>query len=138
APPHRQSASQVAGAVLLICGARSRKTKTLAARAAALIRNGVAPGSILFLTFTRRAANEMIRRAGQVVGTAAAAGVWGGTFHAVANRLLRVHGQALGLSKNFTVMDQGDAQELLDLIRTDFNLHEASNRFPKKGPLLAI
>src|SRR5438034_3006942 len=121
-PQQRQAAEHVAGPLLVIAGAGSGKTKTLAARVAALIRNGVAPGSILLLTFTRRAANEMIRRAGQVVGTAAAAGVWGGTFHAVANRLLRVHGQALGLSKNFTVMDQGDAQELLDLIRTDFNL----------------
>src|SRR5262249_47641943 len=128
----------ISGPLLVIAGAGTGKTKTLAARVAALIRGGVLPGRILLLTFTRRAAAEMIRRAGQVVGENRAAGVWGGTFHAIAHRLLRIYSQALGLSKTFVIMDQGDAEDLLQLIRTDFELHRSTSRFPQKGTLLAI
>src|SRR5437868_3993071 len=137
-PNQRAAVEHHAGPLLVVAGAGSGKTKTLATRVAALIRKGVAADSILLLTFTRRAANEMIRRAGQVVGEAAAAGVWGGTFHAVAHRLLRVYSQGMGLSKNFTVMDQGDAEDLLHLIRTDFHLQKSPSRFPQKSTLLAI
>jgi DNA helicase-2/ATP-dependent DNA helicase PcrA len=134
----RAAAEHPGGPLLVIAGAGTGKTKTLAARVAALIRAGATPNRILLLTFTRRAAIEMIRRAGHVVGESVATGVWGGTFHAVANRLLRTYAQPLGLSPNFVVMDQSDAEDLLHLIRTDFNLHEATVRFPKKGTLLAI
>src|SRR5262249_37998236 len=137
-PNQRAAAEHPAGPLLVIAGAGTGKTKTLAARVAALIRAGAAPDGILLLTFTRRAASEMIRRAGHVVGETVAAGVWSGTFHAVAHRLLRTHAQPLGLSSNFVVMDQGDAEDLLHLIRTDFNLHQATVRFPLKGTLLAI
>ncbi|HEV3083857.1 MAG TPA: ATP-dependent helicase, partial [Gemmataceae bacterium] len=137
-PNQRAAVQHDSGPLLVIAGAGSGKTKTLATRVAALIRKGVAADTILLLTFTRRAANEMIRRAGHVVGEAAAAGVWGGTFHAVAHRLLRMHSQGMGLSKSFTVMDQGDAEDLLHLIRTDFNLHKSQSRFPQKSTLLAI
>src|SRR5262249_38544898 len=134
----RPAAEHAAGPLLAIAGAGTGKTKTLAARVAALIRSGAPPGGILLLTFARRAASEMIRRAGHVVGETLAAGVWGGTFHAVAHRLLRSYAQPLGLIPNFVVMDQGDAEDLLHLIRTDFNLHQATARFPQKGTLLAI
>src|SRR5260370_4907131 len=134
----RRAAEHPAGPLLVIAGAGTGKTKTLAARVAALIRRGISPGRILLLTFTRRAAAEMIRRAGQVVGESPAAGVWGGTFHAIAHRLLRMYSQALGLSNSFVIMDQGDAEDLLQLIRTDFQLHRATSRFPQKGTLLAI
>jgi DNA helicase-2/ATP-dependent DNA helicase PcrA len=134
----RAAAEHASGPLLVIAGAGTGKTKTLAARVAALIQGGVISGRILLLTFTRRAAGEMIRRAGQVVGESAAAGVWGGTFHAIAHRLLRMHSQPLGLSKGFVIMDQGDAEDLLQLIRTDFQLHRAPTRFPQKGTLLAI
>src|SRR5919201_3740451 len=134
----RAAAEHLAGPLLVIAGAGSGKTKTLAARVAALIRGGTPPERILLLTFTRRAAGEMIRRAGQVVGETLAAGVWGGTFHAIAHRLLRIHGPSLGLGKSFTVMDQGDAQDLMHLIRTDLNLHRSRTRFPQKATLLAI
>jgi DNA helicase-2/ATP-dependent DNA helicase PcrA len=134
----RAAAEHLSGSLLVIAGAGTGKTKTLAARVAALIRGGVVPGRILLLTFTRRAAAEMIRRAGQVVGESMAAGVWSGTFHAIAHRLLRTYSQALGLNKNFVIMDQGDAEDLLHLIRTDFQLHRAVSRFPQKGTLLAI
>lgn len=134
----RAAAEHGSGPLLVIAGAGTGKTKTLAARVATLIQSGVIPGRILLLTFTRRAAGEMIRRAGQVVGESAAAGVWGGTFHAIAHRLLRMYSQALGLSKGFVIMDQGDAEDLFQLIRTDFQLHRARTRFPQKGTLLAI
>src|SRR5919201_1156663 len=107
----RAAAEHLAGPLLVIAGAGSGKTKTLAARVAALIGAGVPAERILLLTFTRRAAGEMIRRAGQVVGETVAAGVWGGTFHAVAHRLLRIYSQPLGLGSKFTVMDPGDAQD---------------------------
>jgi DNA helicase-2/ATP-dependent DNA helicase PcrA len=137
-PNQRAAAEHGSGPLLVIAGAGTGKTKTLAARVAALIRGGASPGRILLLTFTRRAAQEMIRRAGQVVGEATAAGVWGGTFHAVSHRLMRIHGRQIGLSKNFVVVDQGDAQDLLHLIRTDLGVHRARTRFPQKATLLAI
>src|SRR5215510_16021268 len=117
-PNQRAAAEHPAGSLLVIAGAGTGKTKTLAARVAALIRGGATPSGILLLTFTRRAASEMIRRASHVMGETLAAGVWGGTFHAVSHRLLRAHAQPLGLTPNFVVMDQGDAEDLLHLIRT--------------------
>jgi DNA helicase-2/ATP-dependent DNA helicase PcrA len=137
-PNQRTAAEHCAGPLLVVAGAGTGKTKTLAARVAALIRRGASPGRILLLTFTRRAAGEMVRRAGQVVGEATAAGVWGGTFHAISHRLLRHYGRQLGLGKNFVVLDQGDAQDLMHLIRTDLGYHKAVTRFPQKGTLLAI
>lgn len=137
-PSQRQAAEHREGPLLVIAGAGTGKTKALAARVAALIRAGASPGRILLLTFTRRAATEMLRRAGQVVGETVAAGVWGGTFHAIGHRLLRMYSQPLGLGKNFVVMDQGDAEDVLNLIRTDFDLHRQTSRFPQKGTLLAI
>lgn len=134
----RAAARHAAGPLRVIAGAGTGKTKTLAARVACLIQSGAAPSEILLLTFTRRASVEMIRRAGQVVGDAAVAAVWGGTFHAVANRLLRTYGQPLGLGNQFVVMDQGDAQDLIHLIRTDLELHQSKTRFPQKSTLLAI
>jgi DNA helicase-2/ATP-dependent DNA helicase PcrA len=80
----------------------------------------------------------MLRRAGQVVGEAAARSVWGGTFHAVAHRLLRTYHRPLGLAANFVVLDQGDAEDLLQLVRTDLGFHQSASRFPLKGTLLAV
>jgi DNA helicase-2/ATP-dependent DNA helicase PcrA len=137
-PQQRAAAEHASGPLLVVAGAGTGKTKTLAARVAALIQAGVDPARILLLTFTRRAAAEMIRRAGQVVGEAAAAGVWGGTFHAVAHRLLRAHAQPLGLDARFVILDQGDAEDLFHLVRTDLELHKSISRFPQKATLLAI
>src|SRR5262249_892291 len=133
----RAAAEHPAGPLRVIAGAGTGKTKTLAARVAALVRADATPPAILLLTFTPRAASEMIRGASHVMGETLAAGVWGGTFHAVSHRLLRAYAQPLGLSPNFVVMDQGDAEDLLHLIRTDFELHQATARFPQKGTLLA-
>src|SRR6516162_8536901 len=87
----RAAVEHAAGPLLVIAGAGTGKTRTLAARVAALIHGGADPAHILLLTFTRRAAAAMLRQACRVVGEAVAAGVWGGTFHATAVRLLRAH-----------------------------------------------
>src|SRR5436305_1420487 len=94
-PAQRTAAEHFAGPLLVVAGAGTGKTKTLAARVAALIHGGADPGRILLLTFTRRAASEMIRRAGRVVGEAVARAVWGGTFHSISHRLLRMFSQPL-------------------------------------------
>ncbi len=128
--------------LLVIAGAGTGKTMTLAHRVAQLILAGADPGRILLLTFTRRAAAEMTRRAEGLVshvrGGASGRLPWAGTFHSIANRLLRLHGSALGLEPEFTVLDRGDAEDLMDLERTQLDLDRTAKRFPKKATCLAI
>jgi DNA helicase-2/ATP-dependent DNA helicase PcrA len=128
------------GPVLVIAGAGTGKTWTLACRVAYLIEQGVPPERILLLTFSRRAAREMLSRAGRLVSNQSTGKVWGGTFHAIANRVLRLHGRALGLAPDFTVLDQADMADLMDLIRGEQrhprDKHE--RRFPRKDTLVAI
>lgn len=128
------------GPLLIVAGAGSGKTKTLAYRVAWLIHQGVPPERILLLTFTRRAAEEMLKRAAQAVGTGTGgtARVWGGTFHALANRLLRMYAQPAGLSPDFTVMDQSDAEDLMDVVRHELDLSARDKRFPRKSTCLGI
>jgi DNA helicase-2/ATP-dependent DNA helicase PcrA len=145
-PEQRAAATFDAGAVgarplLVIAGAGTGKTTTLAHRVAHLILQGAEPGRILLLTFTRRAAAEMTRRAeGLVARVRGASGrlPWAGTFHSVANRLLRLHGAALGLEPEFTVLDRTDAEDLLDLERTTLELDRTAKRFPRKATCIAI
>ena len=137
-----------AGPLLIIAGAGTGKTMTLAHRVAHLIIEGVRPERILLLTFTRRAAQEMGRRVDSIVrstlanqaGGLAAAGVlpWSGTFHSVANRLLRRYAANLELDPGFSVLDRGDAADLLDVTRHELGLSRKSRRFPKKDTCLAI
>jgi DNA helicase II / ATP-dependent DNA helicase PcrA len=129
--------------LLVLAGAGTGKTATLAHRVAALIERDARPGRILLLTFTRRAAEEMIRRVESLLGGSPgraplAAPVWGGTFHSVAARLLRLHGAALGLPANFTIMDRADAEDLLNLLRADLEPATRQQRFPLKGTCLDI
>jgi len=126
------------GHLLVVAGAGTGKTKTLACRVARLLSDGVQPERILLLTFSRRAAREMVSRAARMAETDEARRVWGGTFHSVANRLLRHHGAAVGLRPGFTVLDQGDCAELLGLVRHGLGLGEKGRRFPKKDTLAAI
>ena len=136
------------GPLLIIAGAGTGKTMTLAHRVAHLIIEGVRPERILLLTFTRRAAQEMGRRVDTIVrdtlasqaGGLAAAGVlpWSGTFHSVANRLLRRYAANLDLDPGFSVLDRGDAADLLDVTRHQLGLSRKSRRFPKKDTCLAI
>ena len=115
----RAAAVHDGGHLLIVAGAGSGKTTTLASRLAALVQRGAAPERILLLTFSRRAAAELLRRAEAEAGHDVARRTWGGTFHAVANRLLRRHGWAVGLDPAFTVLDQADTADLLALVRSD-------------------
>ena len=126
------------GPLLVIAGAGSGKTRTLASRVARLIDDGASPDRILLLTFTRRAAAEMLRRAGGLVDRQATGRVWGGTFHSIANRLLRRHATAVGLSDGFTVLDQSDAAGLFGLLRAESGFAEGKTRFPRKETLSAV
>ncbi len=126
------------GPLLVIAGAGTGKTRTLACRVAHLIEQGIGAERILLLTFTRRAASVMVRQAERMLGSDDVRTVWGGTFHAVANRLLHVYGHAIGLAPDFTILDQGDAGDLLNLIRHDLGFAKAKTRFPKKQTLLDI
>jgi DNA helicase-2/ATP-dependent DNA helicase PcrA len=129
------------GPVLVIAGAGSGKTKTLSHRVAHLVVNGVDPQRILLLTFTRRAAQELINRAQAI--TAAVTKVhsefpWAGTFHAIGAKVLREYADQIGLDRHFTILDREDAADLLDLVRHDLDMHLATKRFPQKGTCLAI
>ena len=136
------------GPLLVVAGAGTGKTMTLAHRVAHLVIEGVDTGRILLLTFTRRAAAEMTRRVESIVRDTLArdrsqplpAGVlaWSGTFHSVGNRLLRRFAFALGLDPGFSVLDRGDAADLLDVSRHELGLSRQSRRFPKKDTCLAI
>ncbi|MGQ0519643.1 MAG: ATP-dependent helicase [Actinomycetota bacterium] len=137
-PEQREAVLHDGGHLLVVAGAGSGKTRTLACRVARLLATGVAPERILLLTFSRRAAREMLTRAGQLAEADGARRVWGGTFHAVANRLLRRHGAAVGLRSGFTVLDQGDGADLLGLVRNELGLGEKGRRFPRKDTLASI
>jgi DNA helicase-2/ATP-dependent DNA helicase PcrA len=126
----------------VIAGAGSGKTKTLAHRVAHLVLNGVDPHRILLLTFTRRAAEEMIRRVKRITATALGSQQvdlpWSGTFHAVGARLLREYALLIGLKSSFTILDRSDAADLMDLVRHDLGLSTKASRFPKKDTCLSI
>jgi DNA helicase II / ATP-dependent DNA helicase PcrA len=133
-PQQAAAATHGDGPLLIIAGAGTGKTRTLVYRVAHLIETGVRPDRILLLTFTRRASQEMLSRAEKLVG-ATSRKVHGGTFHATAHRLLRRFGQAAGLAKDFTIMDQGDSADLMQISRSQLGYAQKSKRFPKKETL---
>jgi DNA helicase-2/ATP-dependent DNA helicase PcrA len=134
--------------LLIAAGAGTGKTRTLAHRVARLILAGIDPRRLLLLTFTRRAALEMTRRAQQILlagrrSRSAGGGEvellpWSGTFHSIGNRLLRRYATTLSLDPAFTVLDRADSADLMDLVRSDLGFTRARSRFPKKGTCLAI
>jgi DNA helicase-2/ATP-dependent DNA helicase PcrA len=128
-------------ALLIVAGAGTGKTRTLVARLARLVDDGLAPERLLLVTFSRRAADELVRRLGHLVGAALARQVHAGTFHSVAHRLLRQHGGRLGLGEGFTVIDQGDAADLMQLARQEVaaaRSPEVRRRFPRKETLVGV
>ncbi len=139
-PQQREAVTYGDGPLLVIAGAGSGKTRTLAYRVAYLVERGIPPESILLLTFTRRAAEEMLRRAERITAqsTPFVGKVWGGTFHATANRLLRMYHQKVDLPRNFTIMDQSDAEDLMDVVKHDLGYHSRDKRFPRKSTCLSI
>src|SRR5678809_58313 len=123
------------GPLLVIAGAGSGKTRTLTYRVAYLLENGVDPRNILLLTFTNKAARQMLDRVANLLPVDAT-GLWGGTFHSVGNRILRRHGTALGYSSGFTIMDREDQKDLIDAVVTSAGIDPKEIRFPK-GDVLA-
>ena len=134
--------------LLIVAGAGTGKTATLAHRVAYQIATGTSPSRVLLLTFTRRAAAEMLRRVDGILRRLEAADpqtqpnaggrVWGGTFHATATRLLRLHGRSIGLEPSFTILDRGDAEDLMGVLRTELGLSKNDRRFPLKGTCMDI
>ena len=123
------------GPLLVIAGAGSGKTRTLTYRVAYLLENGIDPRNILLLTFTNKAAREMLGRVANLLPIDAS-GLWGGTFHSIGNRILRRHGSALGYSSGFTIMDREDQKELIDAVVASAGIDPKEIRFPK-GDVLA-
>ena len=144
----RVGAAFDAGPLLIVAGAGTGKTMTLAHRVAHFVVEGVDTRRILLLTFTRRAAMEMTRRVESILRQALAgrkngplpAGIlpWSGTFHSIGNRLLRQFAHNLGLDPGFSILDRGDAADLMDVARHELGLSKTSRRFPKKDTCLAI
>jgi len=133
-PQQAAAATHGSGPLLIIAGAGTGKTRTLIYRVAHLIDTGVKAERILLLTFTRRAAQEMLSRAERLVGGSSRK-VHGGTFHATGHRLLRRFGAAAGLPRDFTIMDQGDSADLMQLSRSQLGYAAKGKRFPKKETL---
>jgi DNA helicase-2/ATP-dependent DNA helicase PcrA len=132
-----QAATTVEGPLLIIAGAGTGKTRTLVYRVAHLIDIGVDPRSILLLTFTRRAAEEMLRRASLLIDSRCTQ-VAGGTFHSFANMALRQFGPRGGLSPSFTIMDRSDSEDVIQLLRTEMGLNYKDRRFPRKQTVAEI
>lgn len=132
-----QAATAMEGPLLIIAGAGTGKTRTLVYRVAHLIDQGVDPRSILLLTFTRRAAEEMLRRASLLIDSRCSQ-VAGGTFHSFANLVLRSWGRHIELSPSFTIMDRSDSENVIQLIRSDMGLNTKEKRFPRKQTVAEI
>jgi DNA helicase-2/ATP-dependent DNA helicase PcrA len=133
-------ATAPAGASLVIAGAGSGKTRAITYRVAYLVEHGVAPARICLATFTNRAAREMLRRVEQLTGgsTDAARRVWGGTFHRIANLILRRHAESIGYTSNFSILDSEDAKDFLSVCVDEAGIDTKARRFPKAEVLQDI
>ena len=133
----RRAATASPGAYLVIAGAGSGKTRTLVYRVAHLVEQGVAPESILLLTFTRRAAQEMLRRASEVLDERCRK-VAGGTYHSFANLVLRRYAQHVGFDRGFTIIDRSDAVDMIGILRTEGGYDQKGRRFPRADLILSL
>ena len=129
-----EAATSVEGPHLIIAGAGTGKTRTIVYRVAYLVELGVKPSSILLLTFTRKAAQEMLRKASLLLDSRCEE-VSGGTFHSFANSVLRRYAQLLGYTSNYSILDQTDAEDVVNLLRTKMKLDTREKRFPRKETL---
>ena len=136
-PAQHDAATSLNGPLLVIAGAGTGKTRALVYRVARLVESGVDPANILLLTFTRRASAEMLRRASQLLDGRCER-VAGGTFHSFANTVLRRHGAALGISPGFTILDRGDSEDVINLLRAQLGLDKKEKRFPRKQAIAEI
>ncbi len=136
-PAQYEAVTSVNGPHLIIAGAGTGKTRTIVFRVAYLVELGVRPESILLLTFTRRAAQEMLRRAASILDSRCDK-VAGGTFHSFANMVLRRYASLIGFDPAFTILDQSDAEDVVNLLRTQMKLDTRKRRFPKKQLLFSL
>ena len=120
------------GPMLVVAGAGSGKTRTLTYRVARMVEGGISPESILLLTFTRKAAHEMLRRAATLLDSRCEK-VVGGTFHSFANMILRRYGRAINLQPGFTILDQSDSEDVIRLLVEQLGFNKRGRNFPKKG-----
>ena len=125
------------GPMLVIAGAGSGKTRALTYRLAWLVHNGVDPARILLVTFTNRAAREMLSRVALLVRQQMRQ-IWGGTFHHIANRILRQHGSRLNIAPDFTILDRQDAKDLMGSCVSEAGIATRQMRFPRKAVLVSI
>lgn len=125
------------GPMLVIAGAGSGKTRTLVYRAIRLIEDGINPENILLLTFTRKAAGEMLRRASRLLDDRCS-NISGGTFHSFANMILRRYAKLIGFASNFSILDRKDAEDVIGLVRTNMGYHKSKERFPHKETISDI
>jgi DNA helicase-2/ATP-dependent DNA helicase PcrA len=130
-----EAVTHLAGPLLVVAGAGSGKTRTLVFRVAHLLEQGILPENILLLTFTRRAAQEMLWRA-SILLDESCQDVAGGTFHAMANMLLRRYGYHIGFMPNFTILDRSDAEGIINILKSSLSLAGAGKRFPSKRIIL--
>jgi len=133
-PQQLEAVTTLDGPLLVVAGAGSGKTRTLVYRVARLVESGVTPAQILLLTFTRKAAEEMLRRAGGLVGGSCAQ-VAGGTFHSFAHQVLRRYATEIGLAPGFSILDRGDSEDVIGLVRGELALDRKERRFPRKQTL---
>ncbi len=132
-----EAVTSIDGPHLILAGAGTGKTRTIVYRVAYLVERGVRPQAVLLLTFTRKAAQEMLRRAAILLDSRCEQ-VAGGTFHSFANTFLRKHVHLLGYQRNYTILDQSDAEDVVNLIRTKLKLDTREKRFPRKETLYDI
>jgi len=130
-PAQYEAATSLNGPHLIIAGAGTGKTRTIVYRVAYMVELGVKPDAILLLTFTRKAANEMLRKASILLDSRCEQ-VSGGTFHSFANSVLRKYAGQIGYESNFTILDQTDAEDVVNLIRTRMKFDTKEKRFPRK------
>jgi DNA helicase II / ATP-dependent DNA helicase PcrA len=133
-----EAVTAINGPVLVIAGAGSGKTRVIVHRVAFMMENGISPGDMLLLTFTRKAANEMLGRVQQLLEDSAAQKVFGGTFHAFSNYILRKYSNILKIPNNFTIIDEEDSADTIDLIRSGLKIEKREKAFPRKNRIQEI
>jgi len=133
-----EAVTSIKGPVLVIAGAGSGKTRIIVHRVAFMLENGIDPNEILLLTFTRKAADEMIGRVQELLKDSNARKVFGGTFHSFSNHILRKYGNMLGIPSNFTIIDSEDSADTIDLIKSELKIEKKEKAFPKKNRLQEI
>jgi len=136
-PAQLKAVESTEGPYLVIAGAGSGKTRTLVYRVAYLVEKGIKPDRILLLTFTRKAAEEMLRRAAKLLDDRCEM-VAGGTFHSFANMVLRKYAKLIEFPNNFTIMDESDAEDAVNIVRVKLGLDHLEKHFPRKGALLDV